>query len=542
MGIVKVAIAQVNSCVGDIEGNTSKVLLSASSACNDGVDLLVTPELVITGYPPEDLLLNIDFIECQNAALNKLISESKKLKGLYLLVGHVSSLSSKSIYNAASLIYQGNLILTYHKCALPNYSIFDEKRYFNNGSRPSIFSIRGVNIGIMICEDLWSPDVIEMYKGMHINVLTVLNASPFDINKEDKRIIVAKKSAKELNCDVVYANSIGGQDELVFDGSSFIINSKGDYLKKLYSWREDYGYYEAGVTKTISHIMKDSEESRVWNALVLGLRDYIYKNEFPGVLLGLSGGIDSALTLLIAVEAVGFDKVSAVMMPSLYTSNISVEDSLSLANNLKIDYMVINIDDVVSSFTKVLSYSIQSSDSKGHYNDSIYENIQARIRGVMLMAISNSSGKLVLNTSNKSETSVGYCTIYGDMIGGFSVLKDVSKGMVYRLARWCNRNKEVIPSRIISRAPTAELRFNQTDQDSLPPYDILDNILMLHVKEGKTRKEIIDYGYSKDTVLKVFSLLRSSEYKRHQSPPGTRVSERSFGKDWRYPITNKFSG
>ncbi|AGF49011.1 NAD+ synthase [Candidatus Kinetoplastidibacterium galati] len=538
MSTVKIAIAQINSCVGDIEENTNKVILSASSASNDNVDLLVTPELVITGYPPEDLLFNIDFIECQNRALNRLINESKKFKELYLLVGHVS-LISKSIYNAASLIYQGNLISTYYKCALPNYSVFDEKRYFSNGDIPSTFIIKGIRIGVIICEDLWSPDVIRMYKSMQIDVLTVLNASPFDIGKENKRIDVAKKSAKELNCDIVYTNSVGGQDELVFDGSSFIINSKGDYLKKLRSWHEDYGYYELGVTKTISSITENSEEYMIWNALVLGLRDYIYKNGFPGVLLGLSGGIDSALALLIAVDAVGYDKVSAIMMPSLYTSEISIEDASSLAYNLKIDYKVINIDDIVSSFTRVLSCLAPSNNAT---EDFTYENIQARIRCVLLMAISNSSGKLVLSTSNKSETSVGYCTIYGDMIGGFSVLKDVSKGMVYRLARWCNRNKEIIPSRIISRAPTAELKFNQTDQDSLPPYDILDKILMLHIENYKTKKEIIDLGYSEDVVLKIFSLLKSSEYKRYQSPPGTRISERSFGKDWRYPITNKFSG
>ncbi|AGF48305.1 glutamine-hydrolysing NAD+ synthase [Candidatus Kinetoplastibacterium oncopeltii TCC290E] len=542
MDKVKIAIAQINSCVGDIEGNTNKVLLSASSACDDGVDLLVTPELVITGYPPEDLLFNIDFIECQNNAINKLINESIKFKKLNLLVGHVIYLSSKLIYNAASLIHQGNLIFTYYKCALPNYSVFDEKRYFDNGNKPSIFSIKGITIGVIICEDLWTPDVMKMYNGMQIDVLTVLNASPFDINKEDKRLDIAKKSAKELSCDIVYANSVGGQDELVFDGSSFIINKEGDYLKKLNSWHEDYDYYEVGFTKTISCVKKDSEEFRIWNALVLGLRDYIYKNKFPGILLGLSGGIDSALALLVAVEAVGYDKVSAIMMPSLYTSDVSMEDALSLASYFKIDYSIINIDDIVSSFNKILSHSIPLNDSTENYNNSTYENIQARIRGVLLMAISNSSGKLVLNTSNKSETSVGYCTIYGDMVGGFSVLKDVSKCMIYKLAKWYNRNKEIIPRRIISRAPTAELKFDQTDQDILPPYDVLDSILKLHIVDRKTKKEIIDSGYSKDIVLKVFSLLRSSEYKRYQSPPGIRISERSFGKDWRYPITNKFSG
>ncbi|AFZ83615.1 glutamine-hydrolysing NAD+ synthase [Candidatus Kinetoplastibacterium blastocrithidii TCC012E] len=539
MDTVKIAIAQINSCVGDISGNAAKVLSSADSACNDGVDLLLTPELVITGYPPEDLLFNIDFIENQNIALNNLINESRKFKELYLLIGHVS-LISNSLYNSASLIYQGNLILTYYKCALPNYSIFDEKRYFSNGNRPSTFSIRGISIGIMICEDLWSDDVIKMYNGISIDVLTVLNASPFNVGKDDKRIAIAKKSAKELNCDVVYANSVGGQDDLVFDGSSFIINRTGNYLRKLHSWREDYGYYEVGITKDISYIKNDSEESQLWSALVLGLRDYVYKNRFPGVLLGLSGGIDSALALSIAVDAIGFDKVSAIMMPSFYTSDISIEDSSSLASNLKIDYRIINIDDIVLSFIKALCL-IQPDNLIEERENSTYENIQARIRGVLLMAISNSSGKLVLNTSNKSEISVGYCTLYGDAIGGFSVLKDISKGMVYRLARWYNRDKGIIPERIISRAPSAELRPNQTDQDSLPPYDLLDKILMLHIEKGKTKKEIIDSGYSRDIVLEVFNLLRSSEYKRYQSPPGTRVSERSFGKDWRYPITNNFN-
>ncbi|AFZ82757.1 NAD+ synthase [Candidatus Kinetoplastidibacterium crithidiae] len=536
MNNIKIAIAQINSVVGDIEGNTIKLIKIINESYNN-FDLLVTPELVITGYPPEDLLFHHSFIKSQNLHLEKLRQSTIGLKKLFVLVGHVHH-ESNNAYNVATLFNNGAVIGRYYKSQLPNYSVFDEKRYFSIKKQAFTFNIKSKKIGIMICEDLWVDASIELYQDLHVDIIVSLNASPFFIGKDELRYSICKKLVNKLRCGLVYVNAVGGQDELIFDGGSFFMNSRGLCTKKLFSWKEDLDYFDINVCEESSInyfdiLQNPNIELQVWNALVLSLRDYINKNNFPGVIIGLSGGIDSALALTLAVDAIGSNRVQAIMMSTCYTSEMSIIDADILARRLNVEYNNIDINKILYSYNNITNEILKTSEIAK-------ENIQARIRGNLLMAISNTNGNLVVTTGNKSEIAMGYCTLYGDMVGGFALLKDISKTMVYKLSKWRNRISYIIPDRIISRAPSAELKFDQTDQDTLPPYDLLDEVLELYIEKKFTIEQIIDCGYGVDIVNRILELLHKNEYKRSQSPIGPKITSCSFGCDWRYPITNSF--
>ena len=527
---MKLAISQINCVLGDLAGNSAKILQHAELAKRQGGQLLVTPELSLCGYPPEDLLLREGFYHACAQTLNQLAA---KVSGISVVVGHPHELDGKR-YNAASLIRDGVIVATYLKHDLPNYSVFDEKRYFDHGTEPCLFEIDGIRFALNICADIWKSESAILAHRAGAQVLLVLNASPYAMNKLESRHEVIRERIAETGMSVIYANMVGGQDELVFDGGSFAMDGDGALTAQCEFFQESllilniqHDLSPLGVIGALS-----SEEASVYNALCLGVKDYITKNRFPGVLLGMSGGIDSALTLAIAVDALGADKVHAVMMPSPYTAKISLEDSREMVKILGVRYDEIPIKTMFQSYLDALEPTFI-----GHDADTTEENLQARIRGNLLMALSNKFGSLVLTTGNKSEMAVGYATLYGDMAGGFAVLKDVSKTLVYRLAHYRNRLGQVIPDRIITRPPSAELRADQTDQDSLPPYDVLDAIMACYVEQNLAVPEIIARGYALADVRKVVQLIRSSEYKRRQSAVGVRVTERSYGKDWRYPIT-----
>ncbi|WBF65821.1 MAG: NAD+ synthase [Candidatus Kinetoplastibacterium crithidii] len=536
MSNIKIAIAQINSVVGDIEGNTIKLIKIINESYNN-VDLLVTPELVITGYPPEDLLFHHSFIKLQNLNLEKLRQATIGLKKVFILVGHVYQ-ESNNLYNVATLYNNGLIIGRYYKNQLPNYSVFDEKRYFSIKKQAFTFNIKSKKFGIMICEDLWIDTSVELYQDLDVDIIVSLNASPFFIGKDELRYSICKKLVNKLHCGLVYVNAVGGQDELIFDGGSFFMNSRGLCSNKLLSWKEDLAYFDISISEKSNvdyfvNVQNSNIELQLWNALVLSLRDYVNKNNFPGVIIGLSGGIDSALALTLAVDAIGSNRVQAIMMSTCYTSEISIIDADILSRRLHVEYNKIDINTIMYSYNSIINEILNTSEIAK-------ENIQARIRGNLLMAISNTNGKLVVTTGNKSEISMGYCTLYGDMVGGFALLKDVSKTMVYKLSKWRNGISNIIPDRIISRAPSAELKFNQTDQDTLPPYYLLDAILELYIEKKLTIEQIVDRGYNVDIVNRVLGLLHKNEYKRSQSSIGPKVTFCSFGRDWRYPITNLF--
>ncbi len=530
---MRIALAQFNPVVGDIAGNTRKILDLAKAAMADGADILVTPELALTGYPPEDLLLRPHFYHSCNAAMDELL----ELDGITLVIGHPVRIGT-DCFNAATVLRDGNRLGQYHKMLLPNNEVFDECRYFTPGASPLVFPHGDINVGVLICEDIWSVDPASELADAGADLIVVLNASPFHRNKIESRHQVVKYRIEETGLPVAYVNLTGGQDELVFDGASFAMNRQGQCVAQAPSHEEALlciDYVDGDFSATTRATLPDALES-VYRTLVTGVRDYIGKNGFPGVLLGLSGGIDSALTLAIAVDALGADKVHAVMMPSRYTADISVDDSREMVRRLGVKYDEIAIWPMYEAFTAALAPSFA-----GLAEDTTEENLQARIRGMLLMALSNKTGKLVLTTGNKSEMTTGYCTLYGDMAGGFAVLKDVAKTLVFELSRWRNREVEIIPERIITRPPSAELRPDQTDQDSLPPYEILDAIMQGYMEENRSAEEIIAAGYAEADVRKVVRLLKINEYKRRQAPVGPRITQRSFGKDWRYPITNRFS-
>ncbi|MBW0454395.1 MAG: NAD+ synthase [Candidatus Kinetoplastibacterium crithidii] len=536
MSNIKIAIAQINAVVGDIEGNTIKLIKIISESYNN-FDLLVTPELVITGYPPEDLLFHPAFIKSQNLHLEKLRQATISFKKLFILVGHVHHESNKA-YNVATLFNNGTIIGRYYKNQLPNYSVFDEKRYFAIKKEAFTFNIKDKKFGVMICEDLWVDTVSELYQDLQVDIIVSLNASPFFIGKEELRYSVCKKLVNKLHCGLVYVNAVGGQDELIFDGGSFFMNSRGLCSKKLFSWKEDLDYFDISMSEESSidyfdDLQNSNIELQLWNALVLSLRDYINKNNFPGVIIGLSGGIDSALALTLAVDALGSNRVQAIMMSTCYTSEMSIIDAEILSRRLNIEYNNIDINNLLYSYNSITNEILMTSEIAK-------ENIQARIRGNLLMAVSNTNGRLVITTGNKSEIAMGYCTLYGDMVGGFALLKDISKTMVYKLSKWRNGISNIIPDRIISRAPSAELKFDQTDQDTLPPYYLLDEILELYIEKKFTIEQIVDCGYSTDITNRILELLHKNEYKRSQSAIGPKVTSCSFGRDWRYPITNLF--
>jgi NAD+ synthetase len=556
---VKIAVAQINCMLGDLPGNAAKILDCAARAKAAGAQVLLTPELSICGYPPEDLLLRDGFFRDCAAALSELAAA---LPAITVIVGH-PQLDDGRRYNAASVLRDGKVAATYRKRNLPNYTVFDEERYFDSGSEPVVFEVNGVRLGINICEDLWGEqgpveagassaqhlaatgpqhkvwraEAPRLARAAGAQVLLVLNASPYHTRQHDSRLTVARNRAAETGLAVVYANLVGGQDELVFDGASFALDARGEMTHQLPFFEEALDYVDIvdGEPQPGSRAPALSLEATVYRALCLGVRDYLGKNGFPGAILGLSGGIDSALTLAIACDALGAGKVRAVMMPSQYTADISWIDSRDMVKRLGVRYDEIPIRPMFDAFLAALA-----AEFKGLPADATEENLQARIRGTLLMALSNKSGSIVLTTGNKSEMAVGYSTLYGDMAGGFAAIKDVAKTLVYRLSEYRNGLGEVIPRRIIERAPSAELRPGQTDQDSLPPYAVLDAIMSAYMEQNLSPAEIVAGGQREEDVRRVVGLIKRNEHKRRQAPVGIRITQRGFGKDWRYPITSKY--
>lgn len=530
---MKLAIAQFNPTVGDLAGNADKIIDHIRRAREQGADLLLTPEFSLCGYPPEDLLLRPAFyVDCAS----QVIRIAAETHGIAVLVSYPLQERGKR-YNAASIVRNGKIIATYRKISLPNNEVFDEKRYFESGSNPCVVEIAGVKVGLAICEDVWQTQAAMLAQHAGAEMLVVPNASPFHIDKQKRRVGVIRQRVQETGLPIAYCNLTGGQDELVFDGGSFLMNRSGEIAAELPQFDDAMAVYEfkdgdwvAGNTLTHPGV-----EAAVYRALCVGVRDYVEKNGFKGILLGLSGGIDSALTLAIAVDALGASRVHAVMMPSQYTADISVTDSREMIAILGCQYSEIPIKPVFDSFLGALA-----DEFAGLPVDTTEENLQARVRGTLLMAMSNKSGRVVLTTGNKSEMTVGYATLYGDMAGGFAVLKDVAKTLVYRLSHYRNSVGRVIPERIITRPPSAELRPDQTDQDSLPEYEVLDSIMQAYVEENKSVPEIIKEGFAEADVKRVVKLIKINEYKRRQAPVGVRITPRGFGKDWRYPITSKY--
>ena len=529
---LKILASQQNFTVGAIEKNAEKIItIIQDNQANH--DLILFSELAITGYPPEDLLFRSQLHHRVNDALHQIAINTKDC---YVIVGH-PLLENDACYNAASILYQGHCVQVYRKQQLPNTGVFDEKRYFKPGpAKTCQFTVKGNKIGLCICEDIWHDETIKPFIHQHTDLLICINASPYDTSKYDQRINLLKKHA-EQNLPIIYLNQLGGQDELIFDGQSLAFNSNGDLATRLPAFMEmnaTLTFENHFITGPIAPLT--NQEANIYHALVLGTQDYIQKNKFSGVLIGLSGGVDSALTLAIAVDALGPEKVHAVMMPSRYTADISLEDAKKQAETLRVKYTVIPIEESVQAIQHTLADPFQDLTIKGV----VEENVQARIRGVLLMAMSNQTGYMVLTTSNKSETAVGYATLYGDMVGGYAVLKDVLKTQVYALAHYRNLQSHVIPERVLTRAPTAELREQQTDQDSLPPYPILDAIIQAYIEDNADAPELIKQGFSAEIVDKVIHLIKHNEYKRRQAAPGPKISHRAFTRDRRYPISNHY--
>lgn len=536
---VNIALAQLNPTLGDLDGNVTKIVEACQQAKNLGASLILTPELALTGYPPEDLLLRSDFLNACQLALEHL---AKQVSDITLLVGYPASRLGK-VYNAAALIQNGQIAQTYFKQILPNHTVFDEERYFEPGNEPCVFEHLGLQCGVLICADIWESAPALQAKQAGAELLLTLNASPFHMEKQSERFEVAADRVRETGLALVYTNMVGGQDELVFDGDSFVLDRNGNVVLQSPCFQESVAVVSVSLDKAEfgnPQAAKRSEHlslcASVYQALCLAVKDYVNKNGFSSVLLGLSGGIDSALTLAVAVDALGAERVSVAMMPSEFTADISIQDAQQMANDLHVKYHQFEIQGLFQQFREVLSPAFSNLPF-----DTAEENIQARIRGVLLMALSNKFGSLVLITGNKSEMAVGYSTLYGDMAGGFAVLKDVPKTLVYELAHYRNQISPVIPERIITRAPSAELRANQTDQDSLPAYEILDGILQAYVEQDASFQEIVALGYQSKDVERVLRLIDLNEYKRRQSPIGVRITHRGFGKDRRYPVTSKFS-
>ena len=544
---MKLFLAQINNTVGDIEGNLKRAIDILDQAEGLNSDLVVFSELFLSGYPPEDLVLKKSFVEeCRNA-LDALINHSK-VKKLGFIIG-LPIYEKNNLFNAAAIVDKGELIGFSKKVNLPNYSVFDEKRVFHKNDIPSVFEFRGIKLGVPICEDIWQDNVCLGLKNQGCELIISPNGSPFDKYKINQRKTIIGDRVSETGLPFVYINQVGGQDELVFDGSSLIMNGDKEIIYEAPPWQENTALIELNEKeKKFNNLSFDefkfSDLENIYMATVIGLRDYVSKNNFPGVILGLSGGIDSAFCAAVAVDALGKDKVEAYMLPSAYTSENSTIDAEDCANRLEINLETISISDTFLSLEESLKALFE-----GLPNDITEENLQSRIRGIILMAISNKKGKMLITTGNKSEVSVGYSTLYGDMNGGFNPIKDIYKTELYALANWRNNNlpnnilldkKDVIPSSIISKEPTAELRDNQKDSDSLPPYDELDQILEGLVEYELSTSELEKKGYSREKIKKVEDLLYVSEYKRRQSAPGVKISLRNFGRDRRYPITNKF--
>jgi NAD+ synthase (glutamine-hydrolysing) len=529
-------LAQLNTLVGDIPGNTAKVLAAAQTAMKQGqVDAILFPELTLTGYPPEDLLLRPSLGLRIERALQELQAAQLPMA---LVVGY-PRLKDGCLYNMAGVITGGKLVAEYAKQCLPNYQVFDEKRYFAAGDLPCVFDLKGVPTALSVCEDIWHPEPMAQAKAAGAKLMLNLNASPYHQGKQSEREAVIALRAHEGQMPVVYTNLVGGQDELVFDGGSVVVDASGQTRFRAPAFSEgqfavtlDWSQQQISVPTQSLALISDNTAA-VYQALVVGMRDYVNKNRFKGVVLGLSGGIDSALTLAMAVDALGAERVEAVMMPFRYTSDLSKNDAADEAARLGVRYSSINIEPMYEAFMGALS-----DEFAGTQRDTTEENLQARCRGVLLMAISNKKGYLVLTTGNKSEMAVGYSTLYGDMAGGFDALKDVPKTLVFALSRYRNTLGEVIPETVITRPPSAELAPDQKDEDSLPPYDILDRILELYVEQDYSAEAIINEGFNREQVERVVRLVDINEYKRRQAPVGIRISQRGFGRDRRYPITS----
>jgi NAD+ synthase (glutamine-hydrolysing) len=534
---LRLLLAQCNLFVGDVDGNTARALEAVRAAAAAGADLALLPELALSGYPPEDLLFHSGFRRQIRAAIERLCAEAR---GADLVVGY-PEYEGAAIYNSAALIRGGRVYANHRKQTLPNYQVFDEKRYFVPGRAPTLVDIAGARVALLVCEDIWEPAPVAEARAAGAEALLVINASPYERNKQRERERVAGARVAESHLPLVYLHMVGGQDELVFDGNSFVLAADGTLTQRLPAWQEANELVElrrAGnrlepVPGPIAAEL--SEEASVYEALVLGVRDYVRKHRFPGVVMGLSGGIDSALTLAIAVDALGAECVHAVMMPSRFTSPMSEEDAAAQAKQLGVRFSSISIEGMFEATLAALA-----GEFAGRPVDSAEENIQSRCRGVLLMGISNKTGAMLLTTGNKSEMAVGYATLYGDMAGGFAPIKDCSKLLVYRLARFRNARSPAIPRRVLERAPTAELRAGQKDTDSLPPYEVLDPILEGFIEEDLSVDEITARGFDRATVGRILELVKRNEYKRRQAPPGIRISGRAFGRDWRYPITSGY--
>jgi len=570
--IVRVSMAQFNAKVGDLKGNVEKAIEAIKLAEMKKADILLLPELFITGYPPEDLVLKPSFLKDNTKALKE-VAKFTKGKNVTVIVGFIDV--DDDAYNSAGILKNGKIVAKYRKMFLPNYSVFDEQRYFKAGESPLIIDFKGVKIGVTICEDIWHPHgpISDLVFSGGAQLILNISASPYFVGKRDLRKKYIGMKAFDFHVPIVYLNLVGGQDEIVFDGTSFVVNADGDVICELEAFEEDFATVDISVEDSLRSNLHDPRrrqgifekssleivkmeklpdkkeklegkiaedicrEEEMLRALVLGTRDYIRKNGFKKVVIGLSGGIDSSLVAAIAVEALGKENVVGVLMPSMYTSKESIEDATKLAENLGIKTFTIPITDVFQSYLNALRDIFKNTEF-----DVTEENIQARIRGNYLMALSNKFGWIVLTTGNKSEMATGYATLYGDMAGGFAVLKDVYKTDVYKIARWINKKKgrEIIPQRIFEKPPSAELRPGQTDQEKLPPYEVLDRILKLYVEEDRSLDEIIKEGFPRETVASVINMVDGNEYKRRQAPPGIKITKRAFGKDRRMPITNGY--
>jgi len=539
---LRIVMAQLNMLLGDIDGNVQQVISAATQARDElNADAIVFPELTLTGYPPEDLLLRPGFTM---AALRGLEQVKQSVSGIDVVIGYPIQ-ENGGLYNAAALIRDGKIIGSYHKQHLPNYSVFDEKRYFVAGLGACVVEVKGIPVALTICEDIWLPSPMQQAADAGAKLMLNLNASPFHLNKQEDRESVLYERATEVGMPIVYVNLVGGQDELVFDGGSMVVNSRGEISQRATSFETglfcaDFTINDAGDVLPVEAelVAIPSDDASAYQALVLGVRDYVIKNGFEGVVLGLSGGIDSALTLAVAVDALGAERVEAVSMPSRYTADMSVDDALEEAKALGVVCKVIPIETTFNAFLE--SLEDEFADTEKTSGDVTEQNLQARCRGVLLMAIANKKHRIVLTTGNKSEMAVGYATLYGDMAGGFDALKDVPKLLVYQLSKYRNSLSPVIPERVITRPPSAELAPDQKDEDSLPAYEVLDPILALYVEQDKTLEEIVAEGFEQETVARVIGLVDRNEYKRRQAAPGVRITQKAFGRDRRYPITSHY--